>query len=528
MPKFKPTKYIIIIALPLCLSAYTHLWNPIGFPSIHIDEGHYLRRAMLILNGLGPQESALNGYPRTYDHPYFGQLFLAGALSVTGFPYLMNPNTDVISIETLHLVPRILMGILSIIDTLIIFKICERRYNRNIALIAGLLFALMPMTWILRRVYLDNLQMPFTLSGILFALYIKPGVIEAINQWQSKFIISKRVLALLSGVFIGLSIYTKIPAFTLMPLVGSLVFFNSGKRLSILGIWLIPVLLIPVLWPLYSVVVGQSDLWFHWVVWQTGRNRPLYLSLLQAFQIDPIIVIIGLAGIIFASLRKDFFTLLWITPFLIFSYFIGWVQYFHLVAIFPAFCIGGAILIDSLQKIVKRYISKALSFTVPIAFCVFGFVITSILISANVNSNYYEVYASIAKNLPVAKNTNNSAVTVIGSHWWIWDSYWITEFILHDHHDIVDPHFDPHFKKQINTTMVLFVADNKFLDDFSHNLRTRNYQNIKNLFEESKIVANITDNVTSKNNGQYPYNIFSIMILNENHPTGSVQIRMNY
>jgi Dolichyl-phosphate-mannose-protein mannosyltransferase len=482
---------------------------------------------MLILNGLGPQESALNGYPRTYDHPYFGQLFLAGALGITGFPYLWNPNADVISIETLHHGPRILMGILSIIDTFIIFKISERRYDRNVAVISALLFALMPTTWILRRVYLDNLQMPLILSGILFALYMKPRVVDEINQWRSKFSISKPILALLSGIFIGLSIYTKIPAFTLMPLVGSIVFFNSGKRLRVLGIWLIPVLLIPILWPLYSVVVGQSDLWVHWVLWQTDRNRPLSSTLLQIFQIDPVIVIIGLAGILFASWRKDFFTLLWIAPFLIFSYFIGWVQYFHLITIFPAFCIGGAILIDLLRKTVKKYVSTALSLTIPAAFCIFGFLVTSMLISTDVNSNYYEVYASIAKNLPATINTNSS-VTVIGSHWWIWNSYWITQLVLHDYHDILDPHFDPHFKKQINTTKVLFIADNKFLKDFSQNIKTKNYQNIKNLFEESKIVANITDNVTSKNNGQYPYNIMSIMILNENHPTGQVQIRKNY
>jgi hypothetical protein len=70
----------IFILIPLILSAYTHLWNPIGFPSIFVDEDHYMRRALQILVGIGPQEmeSSVNQH-HEYDHPYFGQIFLAHA-----------------------------------------------------------------------------------------------------------------------------------------------------------------------------------------------------------------------------------------------------------------------------------------------------------------------------------------------------------------------------------------------------------------------------------------------------------------
>ena len=67
---------------------------------------------MLVLDGSGPQESANSGYPRTYDHPYFGQLFLAGLLGAVGYPNSLHPTPDVQSIEMLHLVPRVIMGIL--------------------------------------------------------------------------------------------------------------------------------------------------------------------------------------------------------------------------------------------------------------------------------------------------------------------------------------------------------------------------------------------------------------------------------
>ena len=45
-----------------------------------------MRRAMLVIQGMGPQESGPEAYPSLYDHPYFGQLFLAGFLGLVGYP----------------------------------------------------------------------------------------------------------------------------------------------------------------------------------------------------------------------------------------------------------------------------------------------------------------------------------------------------------------------------------------------------------------------------------------------------------
>ena len=83
--------------IPLILSAYTHLWNIDGFPSIYRDEDHYMRKAMHVLRGLGPQEgpTELLSYPQTtYTHPYFGQLFLASVLGswVIWLSRLTKPN----------------------------------------------------------------------------------------------------------------------------------------------------------------------------------------------------------------------------------------------------------------------------------------------------------------------------------------------------------------------------------------------------------------------------------------------------
>ena len=166
----------ILLILPLALSAFTHLWNPIGFPSFYVDEGHYMRRTTQVLEGLGSQESA-TGYNenRQYDHPYFGQLFIAAALQLTNYPdaQVTDPTGNVDSIERLYMVPRVLMGGLAVIDTFLIYKICERRYNRNIALIASILFAVMPMSWFVRRILLESIQLPFILLSVLFATYYR-------------------------------------------------------------------------------------------------------------------------------------------------------------------------------------------------------------------------------------------------------------------------------------------------------------------------------------------------------------------
>src|SRR5438093_11827000 len=102
-------RYLIILLIPLFLSAYTHLWNPLGFPSIHIDEAHYMRISMLVIQGMGAQESAASGYPRTYDHPYFGQLFLGWVLPLIGYQDILKPQSDQQSIELLNQVPELHM-----------------------------------------------------------------------------------------------------------------------------------------------------------------------------------------------------------------------------------------------------------------------------------------------------------------------------------------------------------------------------------------------------------------------------------
>ena len=92
---------------------------------------------------------------------------MAGVFKIIGYPNLLNPsatttNGNAHSIEMLYLVPRILIGILAVADTFLVYKISERRYGRNVAFIASVLFAVMPITWLIRRILLDNYSTAFS------------------------------------------------------------------------------------------------------------------------------------------------------------------------------------------------------------------------------------------------------------------------------------------------------------------------------------------------------------------------------
>jgi 4-amino-4-deoxy-L-arabinose transferase-like glycosyltransferase len=352
---------VLLITLPLILSAFTHLWNPIGFPNVYTDEGHYLRRVMQMLDGLGFQESR-STYSTPYDHPYFGQIFLAGLLALVGYPDSLNPRPgDPYSIEMLYLMPRLLMGLLAILDTFLIYKIAERRYSSKLAFIAAILFAVMPMTWMLRRVLLDSILLPFLLSSILFAVYSSTASRSHREEGtgaKGKVSDTKYISIILSGIFLGIAIFTKTPVFVMIPLVAYLIYKNSNARnkkgkLKTLGLWFIPVILIPAIWPIFAIASGQFDDWKTGVFDQTARNNDGLARIMgYFFKYDPTLLIVGAIGLVYAVIRKDMITLTWVIPFLLFLYFLNYGTYFYVIPVLPAFCIAAArLVIDVPEKI---------------------------------------------------------------------------------------------------------------------------------------------------------------------------------
>ena len=227
-----------------------------------------MRRAIQVIEGVGHQETetALNQF-HSYDHPYFGQIFLALMLKIVGFPNSLGSlDTNLTTIEMLHFVPRVMMGLLAIIDTFLVYKIAERRYNTNVAIIASVLFAVMPMTWMLRMVLLDTILLPFLLASILLAVYYNSPGKEYKKQTYNTSLI------MLSGMLMGLAIFTKITSFTVFPLIIYLILgSNNNRNLRNLAFWFIPVVLIPAIWPIYAIMYGQFDEWVGGIDWQTSR-----------------------------------------------------------------------------------------------------------------------------------------------------------------------------------------------------------------------------------------------------------------
>ena len=353
--------------------------------SFYTDEGHYMRRIFVLLEGIGLQEKS-GFYRDAYDHPFFGQILVGTLLRLVGYPNFAMSQTAS-SIETAIAFPRMIMGIFAILDTFLVFKISQRVCNTQVALFASVLFAISPMTWNLRLVTLDNIGLPFCLTSILISL--------SVQKWNKKSIVHKHIgLVLLSGTFLGLAMLTKIPFFTMIPLVGYLIYKNSNYLKAILplkmiAIWLIPIIIIPSIWPLYAISVGEFDLWKEGVLEQTQRpdHRPEILG--SFLSIDSILLFLGLAGLVYSFVRKDWIIVLWVVPFLMFVYLHGWFNPFHWVLVLPAFSIAGAkIVIELIQKMKFDGIKKSF---ILVAVCTIissiGFFNTTMIINLNLQKD---------------------------------------------------------------------------------------------------------------------------------------------
>ncbi len=408
--------YFPIIAI--VISSSVHLWNPTGFPTIHIDEGIYMLRAMHVLNGFGLKDDA-----SSYDHPFFGPIFLAGFLSMIDYP--ANASIDIrdtYSSELLYLYPRILMGILATLDTFLIYMIGKIRYNKNVGFLAAILFAIMPLTWPIRRIYLESILLPFLLSSILFSVYInsydnrlkKSNLLDIINsknnQLTRKFT-NKHIFILISGICLGITIFTKIPMITMIPVMLFLTYRND-KNIRDVAILLIPLILIPFLWPLYATYNGEFDKWLNGIVSQISRsnNYTIWDFFSESFLIDPMLLTLGIGGTVFAIVKKDFFLILWTIPMVIFfGFVIDYVNWFHWIPILGSISISSAVLIENMLK--KMAKQRMLMVGLITSIVLIGTISTIIVVSTNVSSFQFQSVNYVSKILTNHTNSNYSNIT---------------------------------------------------------------------------------------------------------------------
>lgn len=493
---------MLLVLIPLALSAYTHLWNPVGFPNLFYDEGVYMRRAMHVMEGLGPQEAYY------YDHPFFGQIFLGGMLTIIGYPESLNPSPDMQSIESLYQVPRILMGILAVIDTFLIYKISERMYNRNIALFASILFAVMPVAWFTRMILLDSILLPFLLFSIFLAVYATKSKSEKNNN-------NNNILIVLSGVFLGIAIFTKIPAFTMIPLVAFLIYRNNNRSLKALGIWFVPVILIPLIWPAQSILAGAFTSWTNDVLWQINRENaglPWIVFLLAIT--DPFIFAAGFGGLAYSFVRRDYFILLWILPFMAFLGVLGYTNFFYWIPILPALCIGAAKLLFDIIEKSKKISQKTLTVAILSSIVVFGLTSTTLLIVTDVTSAQIESAAYVARYLDQTEDGAAGNPTVVSNpiYSWIFKYVFDKDHIFSDYRDML------YFPVDTAKNRVLLIADPRFTLDIGN----EDNQLLHELYSNTSTIATFKGKVTNFDLGLYPY---TSMI--ENYEGSEVAIRLN-
>jgi hypothetical protein len=246
------------------------------------------------------------------------------------------------------------------------------------------------------------------------------------------------VLILLSGIFLGLAIFTKIPAFTMIPLVGFLIFKNNKKLMKSFSIWLVPVITIPLIWPAYALSIGQLDQWWSGVYLQTQRaNHTFFSSLKYNFMIDPLFVTIAAIGLFFTIIiQKDLFILLWAAPFLVFLYIVGFVSYWHFIPVLPISCIAGARLILYLSNgisNIRRVSGRYLPYICIAVIANIGLSSNAIAIISSDNSTFFEATAFLTQYLHDNAKYNvydgiESKLTIVGNPAYLWIPQYVFQF----------------------------------------------------------------------------------------------------
>jgi hypothetical protein len=441
------------------------------------------------------------------------------------------------------------MGVLAVFDTFLLYRITEYRYGRNVAIIASILFAVMPFTWMIRRIFLETIQLPFILTSILLILNLgrgrqlqssllsqsqsKPqkdteqrGQLQKNQQYQQQLEQTQKqvyqseytkLTLIISGIFLGLAIFTKIPAFTLIPLGIIMVYMVTRKKKYAI-VWLIPVLLVPMLWPIHATLSGDMNDWIDGVRYQVSRDRPLINTINTFFEIDPVLFILGMGGLVYAVIKKDYFLLLWTIPIFVFLQAIGYVSSFHLILLLPPFCIAGATMIEKIGNNIANVRLKNMLPYIRIAIIgIFGICSITMLITLNMNSTYYQALAFVLSNLPDSNSNATTIspadkVTLIGNPQY----FWIPEFVFNKTFDAKNFYSKTPFK----TDKYLMIVDSGFVKI----LNGDNSSRLNLAYNATHNLARFEQNIT----GGTDINKYPFTNLRLSPETRFIELRSNY
>jgi hypothetical protein len=357
-------------------------------------------------------------------------------------------------------------------------------------------------------------MLPFLLTSVLLILEIRS---------HPKHV---RTLSILSGICLGLAIFTKIPSFTLIPVLVFLIYqnidrekFAATNRIKILAIWLLPVILVPMVWPAFAFLSGDFAEWIDGILWQSSERKSegksFYEIATSAFRTDPVLLILGSAGVIYLTIRRDYFPIIWIVPYVTFLIFVGWVTHFHLIPIIPILCISIAKLVYDLPAIMHIKKSIATSTIMISVIGLFGLISSAILISTDLTDAQFASVAYIANALvptngssmnknhsnmnPDADNHSINQITVINSPIFSW----VYKYVFNN--DYTFTHLRD--TQPIKTQKIILLIDSTYKHVIS-GVEGENATQIKRLmsiYNNTEIAALFKGDTSNFNRKAYPY-----------------------
>ncbi len=313
----------LTLAIILGISVILHAWNLLATPWFFSDEGTYIYRAMYLQDrGLAYPTGLSPGFTFVYGHPPGGWALLAVIFTLFGplVPILGESATAYIVLARGTAVG------LTTLDALLLYFIGRRAANRWVGLAGATLMAVAPLstTWG-REALLDN----FMAFWLLLSLYL--GLRGRAHPSPSN--------PVLSGVAMGLSVLSKLPAAFMIP-IPLLAFLlkvprtrpttsiRASRRLRNILLWSVALAGVALLWPLYAVMHGETSRLVDGLEWFVSRDEGYtFLELMgQAVRRDPILVGIGVAGIGYGLARFRSGRFIFALPALAYLGYLWWVR----------------------------------------------------------------------------------------------------------------------------------------------------------------------------------------------------------
>jgi hypothetical protein len=324
-------------------------------------------------------------------------------------------------------------------------------------------------------------------------------------------------------------------------LVGFLVYGNSNKSLKSLGLWIIPVILIPLIWPAYAAYVGDMNNWIDGILWQSvGRQhegKSLFDIANSAWLTDPVLLILGFAGTVYLTLRRDFFAIFWLIPYILFLYLVGWVTHFHLIVIIPILCISFAKMIYDIPALIGIKRNIPISTVTISGICIFGLISSMTLISTDLSYVQFAAVAYTSKEMlssnldPVNNNHSgvnlthishqdriNNQTTVISSPIFSW----VYRYVFSNN----DTFSHVRDTQPIKTQKIILLVDStyKHVIGGGEGENATQLERLKNIYNNTEIIGLFKDDTSNYFRKYYPF----LGIDSANIGSRTEEIRANY